>query len=353
MIEILDVRTSADFKMLTFSNFKKIDAKRELLVNLIESKIEQTCYWTAELICSGHYTELWEVIILFYSKYIHLGNPKFAIYLDKCTEIFKELVTTVPDNEHYQCRNNLKIRNLFAEIMCILSLSAKKHKFEDVKIKKDEYDLTKIVDRFKAPNISYGQVTMRKGDPTELFIAMNELSYSVSKDGRNTVFACYWIEWITEFENICKLKKVTCKCERREYYPVMEKYQMDIVWMIWDTFMKEIESYSLLHQKIMKSLLHIFTLKYSSSFIRKRKFILYVAVSLLTEIFNMQEEILKEKEKVATIIENMDKIYKQVKKSDIAPKHTEVLLSEKDQQMKSTMEKLDKITNLNLIPRIF
>jgi hypothetical protein len=352
MIELVDVRTASDFKMLTFSNFKKVDAKRQLLINLIESKIEPVCYWTAELICSGHYSELWEIIILFYSKYIHLGNPKFAIYLHKCIEIFKELVTSLSDNEHYQLRNNLKIRNLFAEIMCILSLSAKKHKFEDIKIKKEEYDLTKIVDRFKAPNISFGQEFMRKGDPTELFIAMNELAYSVSKHGRNTVFACYWVEWITEFESICKLKKSPCKCERRSCYPVMEKYQMDIVWIIWDIFMKEIAGSSLLHQKIMNSLLHIFTLKYNSSFIRKRKFILYVAISLLTEIFNTQEEILKEKEKVASIIDNMDKIYKQVKKSEIAPKHNEIM-SDEEHQIKSTMEKLDKITNLNLIPRIF
>lgn len=77
---ISDIRDS--FQNITFSNFQKSKAKKELINCIYNSKIENANYWAAELICSGHFLDLWDIIIVYSTRYIHYGNPKLFPYLE-------------------------------------------------------------------------------------------------------------------------------------------------------------------------------------------------------------------------------------------------------------------------------
>ena len=97
---------------------------------LTQGKVEDACYWAAELICAGHYIDLWELIITFVSRNVHLGYPKLPLYISLRMNTFKDVVSNGYAGNELALRNNTKIRRIFAEIIAILCHSRKKHTFE-------------------------------------------------------------------------------------------------------------------------------------------------------------------------------------------------------------------------------
>lgn len=354
--EINDIRGQGKFRGVSFSNFKKGDVKNELLNSLINAKIEPACYWSAELICAGHYSDLWETILYFYSKHVHLGNAKIAIYLELRINNFKEIVNNGFKNDEIRMRNNPKIRRLFCEIMCVLCDAKRKHSFDTIKIKKDDFDITQLRDRFKAPSNKYAEGIFKDTDPKELFPAINEIAFNISEEGKNVMNACYWVEWLVEFETICKNKKEKIICERRNYPQVDSKCQMHIIWIVWDLFLTESKKRSKFLQKTMDSLFTLFTLKYVSSCQKKRRNILYFAISILCENIINNEEIIRssQQETLNNILNKIELIYKQIKKNEESP-GTEYLFNDvKTKNLEKTIEKLEKMNTFGetFIPRI-
>jgi len=355
--DINDVRIDKHFKGISFSKFKKVDVKKELLNSLIHSKIEPSCYWSAELICAGHFSDLWEVILLFFSKYVHLSNMNISPYLNQRIDNFKSILNNGYSDNILRMRNNQKIRNLFCEIMCVLCDSKRRHSFDNISIKNDDLNMVTIKDKFKADSTEYATEIYKKDDPKELFPFINEFAFCLDKKEKNIINACYWIEWIIEFENRCKLRREPLICERRTFmYSVESKFQKEIIWMIWELFLSEANKRSPLIKRLIQSFLDLFCLKYSSTCYKKRKNLLYLSISILCEEFILEKEIIRHSQiqLLKNILDKVDLIYFQIKKNE-ENSGTGYLFMDlhKSKNLENTIQKLEKMNTFGetFIPR--
>jgi hypothetical protein len=346
-----------EFKGITFSNYKKTEVKKCLLDNMLKTKIEPACHWCAELLCSGHFMDVWEIILYYVGKHIHLGNPRLTVYLENRYSIFRNIMAQGNFTSEIQLRNNKNIRKLFAEIICVLTYSPRKHSFEPIRINRaEEFDMTQMTERLKAPLVKYAQPVFEKEDPKELYIAINEFSYSISREGSNLMRACYWIEWLIEFENICKKRKEVCRAQRRSSINVEPKFQKDIIWMIWDALKHyaQEERHGDFVLKTMDSLLNLFCIKYTTACCKRRRYMLYFAVGLLTDSVPSTVEIISKDHKpvLISVLEQISVIYKQIKKNEISP-NTDYLFSnlEKHNAMENTMKRLEILDSMGSFPK--
>jgi len=348
---INDVRSPSEFRGISFSEYKKNDVKNQLIENMMKSRLEPACYWSAELICAGHFLDLWEIILHYACKHIHLGNPKIIIYLQMRYNIFREIVSKGHFLSEIDLRNDITIRKLFAEVISTLTLSNRKHSFEPIKIdREEEFDMTQMSERLKAPSVHYADGILKKDDPKELFIAMNEFAYHISNDSKSTIHACYWIEWLIDFDTICRKRREPCNAEKRSKIPVEAKFQKDIIWILWDVldhYIRAMENKYI--EKIFESLLQIFCIKYTTACCKKRRYLLYFAVALLTEIVPTNIDLMPNKPMIQNVIEKINEIYKQIKKSEKSP-NTEYLFAgiKDDDAFERSMKKLEIINSMQL-----
>jgi hypothetical protein len=297
-MDIEDIRTEDQFRITTFSKYKRVDVKKEWLNSVMKGKIESCCYWTTELVCSGLFVDLWDLILLYYAKYIHVGNPKLPIYLEMRFQSFKKMAEGV--NE-LTLRNKEEIRKLFIEIICILSTSKRHHSYEIIQIPKEDGIPSS---RLKAPTIEFNKA-FKQNDPKELFIAMNEFSYMLHC--KNTVGACFWIEWLFQFTH-----KRKCLIAERNY---STKHKQDAVWLLWDTILLYAEGP--LIQKIIQNVLSLFSIAFVPAAKERRRFLLYYAVSLCCEQISLEIEMISDKKIIEQVYKKCSVMYKDIKAHEV------------------------------------
>jgi hypothetical protein len=297
---IQDIRLSDQFKVFTFSKYQKSSVKKEWISSMLKENVEASCYWTTELICSGLFNELWELIIFFYAKHIHGGNPKIPAYLVMRFDQFKQEAIQVTNE--MELRNNMCVRKIMTEIICVLCKSKKQNSYDVIDIGKD---IVIVKSKLIAPTIEYNK-GFKPNDPKELFIPINELGYAIFS--KNHRVACYWIEWILLF-----LHKQKCKSIERTYHP---KYTTDGIWIVWDTLYAY--SPTPLSKKILDSLLRLFTIAYTPAVKEKRRFLLYYAVSACCDPISMDNELIQDKKLIELSYEKCWIMYKEIRKHEIS-----------------------------------
>lgn len=349
--EINDIRVASEFKTYSFSNFKKTIVCHQLIDNIHKQKIEPACYWAAELICAGHYNDLWEIIIQYVCQHIHLGNPKIVKYVEMRYQIFQNIVQQGHYTSELNLRNNIVVRKLFAEMIVVLSHSNRKHSFVPIQMdREEEFNVDKLMEKTSAPSTEYVDSIFRKEDSSELYIPMNELIHNITPGTQNMRQACYWIEWTMDYDALCRKRKKPLTCEKRKESMYVEfKLQNDMVWMIWEAFMQQSRLRGTYIESLMASLLKLFSIRYTSACSKKRRFLFYFAISLLTDPVPTHIEITTKRDIIEIVIKGIDEIYRQIKQNEKSPQMDYLYSNlEEEVNLEKSLRKIEMMNNMGL-----
>ena len=98
-------------------------------------------------------------------------------------------------------------------------------------------------------------------------------------------------------------------------YPVLDKYKTDPIWMVWD----------IIHdadvkpppKKILESLMRMFCIAYTPAANKRRRFLIYYAITLCCETVVIDIPFTDNKPYIEAIVSKIEGTYKEIKKNEI------------------------------------
>ena len=228
-----DWRNFKDFKIVTFSGYKKNDVINAFLKGIDSKNTETACNWLIECILSGYTKEIWDKLSLYYSKNIHINN----IAMIKLT--YKKNICL---NKHFKhktmddilmLRNNQSVINIMIVYTILLISSPLNIKYANVKIKKEDFNLNNLQSKLQSQMNILPDNIVNLNEPPELQLICNEILHHLQSKLNCYDKIVYWIHWIIEWEKINIKNKISWEINMRNV-DVKDKYKNDIIWIIWD-----------------------------------------------------------------------------------------------------------------------
>jgi hypothetical protein len=299
---ITDSRNSSNFKLKTFSGYKKKDVINALINSIDNVNVENICNWITECIISGYTIDIFDKLLLYSSNNININNSRLPhLLLNKSLELnnFITLNRISNNDDILTLRNVQYIRNLLIYISILLAISIKNKKQPKIpSIKTNEFDINNIKHNFKSDKYLLSDNFIKFNEPSELKIIINELHYNLKqRNGYNK--SIYWISWILQWEKYSK-KYNTWFIENREISNIKDKYKSDVIWIIWNIIMVESNVRNDEINLQIKSLFNLYKLNYTVGKKNTRLPYLYNSVMYLTNEIDVK----------IPLISNMDIIIK-------------------------------------------
>ena len=318
---IIDPRPLEAFKDITFSGFKKRDVYNKLFRTIEEGKIEESCYWCTECICSGYSIELFEKLIIHNSKVTHINSPKLPEFLWRRYNTFLSSFDHIGKKEKDQLihlRNTQSIRNCLFDLVTTISSSPKNKRFDKYpKVKEDDFQYSKIQSKLSATMQILPSHILRFTDPEELKIIMNEFLFHLKNKNGGYENACYWVAWLVQWEKVNKKKKIKFEIELRDISEVNPKYCKDCIWLLWEIIFYECSERPNNIKIQIQSLYRFFRYDYTSGKRNNRLPLIYHAIGYLTLPIKFNVPLRKDKNLFLQTQCNVNLMFKGKKQNEV------------------------------------
>lgn len=288
--EIEDSRAAGAFSGRTFSGCSKSESEKDLSAALGRGDIETSVYRSADLLCAGHLVAVWEVFADFFCKHIGTRNPGIVVFLARKQERVADIIASQRDL--LELRNSVPVRRALAETCVVLCLSPKRPASSYSTIHAaSEFRLDVLSQRVAATSETFIYSVFNKDDSPEIHIPVNELGFSINTSPRDFAAAAYWIEWIIEYDHLCRQNKDRCNCSERldmmrllpSTVSVSSAGKQNVVWVIWQLFLIECNnrSASAFFRTVTLAAMQLFAFKFVATSPRRRRGLILFAAAML------------------------------------------------------------------------
>jgi len=297
---IEDARPLGEFKDKTFSGFKKRDVINALFKSIETGKIENACYWITECIISGYIVDIYEKLIQFSSKIIHINSPNLPEFLWRRYSTFHKSIDHIGQKEkdkYIHLRNTGSIRNNLVDVVVTMTVAPKTKRYDKYpKIDESkDFQFTTIKEKLNATMQLLPSHIIKFTDPEELRIIMNEIFFNLKNKLGGYERCIYWVQWLLKWEKKNKKNKQKYEIEERVVKGIHKKYCKDIIWLVWSVVLEETSLRDEQIKKQIEYLYYLFKYDYTGGKRNARLSILYHSIGYLTLPINFNVEIRKDK----------------------------------------------------------
>lgn len=323
--DICIINDSRIFDKTSFSEYKKSSLFTEWTKSILQSQYETACHYTSEIDCSLWQTELWDKMMMFSCKYIHLHNPLLPIFLEKQ---YKKFIDLHKVETPIQIRNNISHRKIICQIIGVLVYNGKGPVYNLPNIETNAIKL----DEFRSnPMHGISQVIFKKEDHELVVSILNGLFIYLSNGAMHKALECLSI--IIQIEKDIKKNKGDFHISPRGNTWIPPKTNRDWIWLVWEGILHWNVPNAMLKQSL-QSLLFLFCYEYTSSKKNSRMCIIINAFLIICNNNTYIEQPLVDnnyKALISKACQNINKMY-----FDINEKYRRVLL-EKSQNVLTTV----------------
>jgi hypothetical protein len=312
---INDSRIKNEFKLVTFSNYKKKDVITAFKTSLIKSNCEEAIRWMVELNCSGYNKSIMDCINEIYLKFININNILFYIYFKKQYRQFNKIIKKYPRKEELHIRNLQTIRNLLAELTAICSLSKKNNLFSNNALPKINnnkiFNSNELKKHLLAKDLSNVYKYIYETDSKELKLALNEIIFNLNHPSGSYKECIFWYEWLEKVNTKLKNKDQRFKC-RDTTLKVPNEYKNTWVFKIWE-ILNNVHISDLVSKYINKFFMDYLE-NFKNSTIRKNKYLIFICFYICKND-NFLTQINQYDHLIIQTVANINKMYYSISKN--------------------------------------
>ena len=314
---IHDIRSQKDFKGTTIGGYKRKDVLNTFQNCMINNKLEDAIRWGVELHATGLNSNIWDSIKNIYFKYIHINNPKYFFYLLKREKDYKNIITKYPKKHEIYTRNNQEIRNLYAELIAISSLTKKNNMFLPKSlpvINNKSFEKNDIHKRMISINLNRINDFIFNTTTNEMKLALNEIANNLSL--RNGTFenCIYWYLWIEKIESLKKKKNnilFTNIVSNNE-----NKYFDNWNFILWKILINISEKNTEKNIIFLKKIYNEYIKNFKPSQINKKKYYIFIAFYIIKNNINWNISIFQNEYLIIQSNANINIMYQNIIKNN-------------------------------------